>query len=92
MATAPVQLDEIALIKEQIGQVKLDEGVRLRGVKPIAEWTGEPAWEITFAASTRIPLTKKRLAEFRRISREVEGRVFSLSREKIPFVRFVDGK
>ena len=44
MATAPVQLDEKALVLEQIRAVPLPEGVRFRRREEGEEWTGEPAW------------------------------------------------
>jgi hypothetical protein len=92
MASAPVQLDEESLIREQIAQIELPEGVRFKSLEPMTESTGEPAWRITFSASTKIPLTNERLAELGNVRVSLEDRIFSLHLSKWPFIRFVDGR
>jgi hypothetical protein len=92
MATAPVQLDEESLIREQIAQVELPEGVRLKSIRPMIESTGEEAWRIIFSASTKIPLSKSRLAQLGQVRNDVMDRIFSLRLHRYPFVFFDDGR
>jgi hypothetical protein len=88
MASAPVQLDEEGLIREQIAQIDLPEGVRLKSIEPASEWTGEPAWRLSFSLSRRIPLTDKRLSELSRMKDSLMDRIFALRLGKWPFVHF----
>ncbi len=92
MASAPVQLDEAALIREQIAQIELPEGVRLKDIKPMTESTGEPAWRVTFSASTKIPLTKKRLADLGKVRDALNERIFALRLSRWVFTGFTDGR
>jgi 16S rRNA U516 pseudouridylate synthase RsuA-like enzyme len=92
VATAPVQLDEAELIKEQIAQIELPEGLRSKAIKPMTESTGEPVWRLTFSASTKIPLTKDRLAELRQVRKALDKRIFALRLDRWVFTRFVEGR
>ncbi len=90
MASAPVEIDEESLIREQIARIELPEGVRFKKIEPRAEWTGEPAWQITFAVSKKIRLTKEFLGELHRIRDSVQDAIFPLNLGKWPFVRFTE--
>jgi len=92
MATVPVQLDEESLIREQIAQIDLPEGVRFKSLVPSSEWTGEPAWRIYFNVSTKIPFTKKRIAELGTMKINLRHRIFDLQLGKWPFIHFKDAK
>ena len=92
MATGAVQVDEESLIREQIAQVELPEGVRFTKLVPSSEWTGEPAWRIYFSVSLKKPLTKRRLNQLNEMQRVLKDRIFALRLDKWPFIEFTDAK
>ena len=92
MAAATVQLDEESLIREQIARIELPDGVRFKQIEPRAEWTGEAAWQITFAVSEEVPLTKRRLGQLHRVRDAVQDAVLPLGMGKWPFVRFTEDR
>jgi len=92
MATASVQLDEESLIREQVGQIDLPDGVRFKRIVDGFEWTGEPAWHIYFAVSKQIPLTKRFMQRLSAIRKDLDARIFPLESGKWPFVHFEESK
>ena len=92
MATAPVQLDEESLIREQVAKIGLPTGVRFLRVEEVAEWTGEEAWRVTFSVAKKIPLTKRTLAELQTIRKAVRDALSPLHLQRWTFVRFTEGK
>jgi hypothetical protein len=92
MTSAAVQLDEESLIREQIAQIDLPDGVRFKRIVDGFEWTGEPAWHIYFAVSKQIPLTKRFMQRLGAIRNDLDARIFRLQSGKWPFVHFEESK
>ena len=85
MASAMTEVDEEALVREQIAQIKLPKGVKFSRVEQGNEWTGEPALRIYFTISKAEKLTQRRLNEVVAMHHELTGRVLSLRLGKWPF-------
>jgi hypothetical protein len=92
MATAPVQLDEESLILDQIAKLELPKGVRFKRIEASLDWTGDPMWQIYFAVSKKIPLTKRRIEEVSRMKATLTGKLLDHNISAWPFVRFLDAR
>lgn len=92
MSTAPVQLDEEALIREIIAAIPLPEGVKFKRLEPMIESTGEDAWRVRFTVSKRVPLTKRRVHDLNAIGFTLFNNLLPLQLGKWPFVKFEEVK
>ena len=92
MATAAIQLDEDALVIEQIRQIKLPEGVTFKRIEQSQDWTGYPMLRVFFSSSKRVPLTKKRVKELAALQMEVFDRVISLDLGKWPYTELLESR
>ena len=91
MAAVALQIDEEALVREAIGAIELPPGVRLRSINlDYVDSTGDLAVQIVFAASKRIALTKRRIADLSRFKRTLAERITSLGLPKWPLINFVE--
>ncbi len=92
MATAAVQLDEEALIREFIATIALPTGVKFKRVDQVSDFAGDPALGIFFSVSMKLPLSKKRVNDLSDLKNAVQEKVFQAKISKWPFVRFLEEK
>jgi hypothetical protein len=89
---AAVQVGEEELVREKIAETALPKGVRFKQSKKASDWTGDPSFEIYFAVSKKIPLTKRHLTELNRVDSDLTDRIFELKLDRWPFVIFEEEK
>jgi hypothetical protein len=91
MATLAVQLDEDALVRDEIAQISLPEGVSFSRVAQGSDWMGDPAVHVYFVIAKRMPLTKKRIAAFAALREEATYRILAMRLGRWPIIHFEDG-
>lgn len=92
MATAAVQLDEEALIREFVAQMTLPVGVKFKRVDQVSDSSGDPALRIFFAVSMKYPLNKRRIDDLSDLKDALQDKVFQANIAKWPFVSFLETK
>jgi hypothetical protein len=79
-------------LEEVVGSVPQPAGVRLKRIDQGLDHSGDHAVWIIFAASKKVPLTKKRIAVLENFASVVRDRVLEIHSGYLPYVRFVEMK
>jgi len=79
-------------LEEVVGSVSPPIGVKLKRIDQGLDHSGDHAVWIIFAASKRVPLTKRRVALLENFASAVRDRVLNIHSGYLPYIRFVEMK